>query len=336
MSEIDPEVRRWDGRPPDDAYDDADLRRMYRAMALMRRFDEQVSELWTRRLIPGPTHAYIGMEAGGCGLLEELPSDGFLYSYYRGHGHALARGLPPDRVMAEILGRADGICGGKGGSHHLTDVAFGHLGANGIVAAGLPQAVGSTLAAQLAGAYRPAVAFFGDGASSSGTAHEAMNLASVWRLPVIFVCENNGHAVSTRATAMVSVQDIGARGPAYGMPGHVVDGQDVIAVNQAARAAFAHAADGGGPSLIELKTARYRTHSAANPVEYRSAEELAPWIERDPLTLLRERMSARGEPDDWFERTLAEVAEVVDAATRFALDSPPPADADALEDVYAA
>jgi pyruvate dehydrogenase E1 component alpha subunit len=326
--------RRWFDEPSDEGYEVADLERMFRTMVLMRRFDEKVDKLWEKRLIPGPTHTYIGMEAGGCGVLEELPDDGYLYSYYRSHGHAMARGLDPQKVMAEILGRATGLCGGKGGSMHLTDVTLGHLGANGIVGAGAPQAVGTALAAHLAGENRPVVNFFGDGASSIGSTHEAMNLASVWNLPVIFVCENNGNAVSTRAALSVSVEDVSVRAVGYGMPGHVVDGQDVIAVNQAAREAFAHAAAGNGPAMLELKTQRYRTHSAANPIEHRTEEELAPWIERDPLIVLRSRMESRGVAGDWFDQCEADVAEIVEAAAQFAIDSPQPDEKAAMEDVY--
>lgn len=323
------------GDSPGDTLADEDLFRMYRTMVLIRRFDEVVLDLWRQGLIRGTAHAYIGMEAGGTGVLDALPPDGYLYSYYRGHGHALARGLDPSLLMAEILGKRDGLCAGKGGSQHIIDPALGHLGANGIVGAGAPQAVGTALAMELAGQPRVTVTFFGEGASSNGAVHEAMNLASVWKLPVVFVCENNGYALSTSTRSAISVEDIALRAIGYGMPGHIVDGQDVLAVHSAARAAIDAARSGAGPSFMELKTFRYKTHSAANPVELRTDEEMERWRDRDPLQITRGRLLSRGVTEGRMEAHNSEVEETVQQAARFAMDSPEPGAETAMEDVYA-
>ena len=309
------------------------LLHMYRRMILIRRFEERMYELYTQGKIVGTIHPYIGQEASAVGVAEALRKDDYVTSTHRGHGHTLAKGLNPDRMMAELLGRATGYCGGKGGSMHVADVAAGILGANGIVGAGLPIAVGAGMSSKLRKQDRVSVAFFGDGGANAGAAHEAMNLAAIWKLPVVFVCENNLYSLSASFSKVSSVEDLSIRAAGYGMPGVSVDGMDVVAVHEAASTAVARARSGGGPSFIVNRTYRFMGHSRGDPNHgvYRSKEEWESWKKRDPLTLAAQRL---GLSEDEQKALLDEGRNEINKAAEFALNSPWPDASTAYTDIY--
>ncbi len=309
------------------------LLHMYRRMILIRRFEERMYELYTQGKIVGTIHPYIGQEASAVGVAEALRKDDYVTSTHRGHGHTLAKGLSPDRMMAELLGRATGYCGGKGGSMHVADVAAGILGANGIVGAGLPIAVGAGMSSKLRKQDRVSVAFFGDGGANAGAAHEAMNLAAIWKLPVVFVCENNLYSLSASFSKVSSVEDLSIRAAGYGMPGVSVDGMDVVAVHEAASTAVARARSGAGPSFIVNRTYRFMGHSRGDPNHgvYRSKEEWESWKKRDPLTLAAQRL---GLSEDEQKALLDEGRNEINKAAEFALNSPWPDASTAYTDIY--
>lgn len=309
------------------------LLRMYRKMILIRRFEERMYELYTQGKIVGTIHPYIGQEAGAVGVAEALRPDDYVTSNHRGHGHTLAKGLHPDRMMAELLGRATGYCGGKGGSMHVSDIAAGILGANGIVGAGLPIAVGAAMSSKMQRTGRVSVSFFGDGGANAGVAHEAMNIAAIWKLPVIFVCENNLYSLSASFAKVSSVQDLSVRAAGYGMPGVSVDGMDVLAVHEAAAAAVERARSGQGPSFIVSRTYRFMGHSRGDPNHgvYRSKEEWETWKKRDPLTVAADHLGL-GETER--KAYLEEGRQVIDKAAEFALNSPWPEAGAAFTDIY--
>jgi acetoin:2,6-dichlorophenolindophenol oxidoreductase subunit alpha len=274
----------------------------------------------------GAVHYYTGQEAVAAGVCGALDEGDWIASTHRGHGHCIAKGVDTAAMMAELYGKATGTNRGKGGSMHITDVRKGILGVNPIVGAGVAHAVGAALSAKVRGTRQVAVAFFGDGAANIGTLHESMNMASIWRLPVVFVCENNGYAQATPAEYTLSVKDIAERAAAYSMPGAVVDGQDAIAVWEATKPAVARARRGEGPTLLECKTYRYYGHHQGDdPLRYRTAEEERLARQRDCLLGFRERMRLTG------PLTVAELDEidarnrtVIDEAVQFASDSPLP------------
>src|SRR5919106_7018559 len=237
------------------------LLEIYRKMVTIRRFDETAVEEFQSGNIPGVVHAYTGQEAVAVGVCTALRRDDKIVSTHRGHGHTIAKGADMKLMMAELFGRSNGYCHGKGGSMHIADFSVGMLGANGIVGAGLPIATGAALAAQLEGSDRVAVAFFGDGASNEGAFHGSLNLAAIWKLPAIYVCENNRWASGVPASYALSVPEVSTRAAAYNMPGVTVDGTDVLAVYEAAAQAVRRARAGGGPTLMECKTYRWRAHS---------------------------------------------------------------------------
>lgn len=305
---------------------------LYRTMRTIRRFEERVVDLVNANEIAGVTHEYIGEEAVATGVCAALAPDDVITSTHRGHGHLIAKGADVRRMMAELLGRTTGLNRARGGSMHIADLGLGILGANGIVAAGSPIAAGAAWAARTAGSDRVAVTFFGDGGINQGVLHESMNLAALWRLPVIFACENNGYAVSLsseRSTAGRIVE----RAAAYGMPAVKVDGMDAEAVLEAAREAVARAREGGGPAFLECLTYRFVGHHTAEltmKLGYRTDEEIARWRERDPLDVVGARLDAgdRAAID-------AEVEALLDDAVAFARASPRPDPDDALDFVYA-
>ena len=308
------------------------LERMWR----IRAFEERSIELFQAGEMPGFLHAQIGQEAVCVGTCFALRDDDTITSTHRGHGDIIAKGARLDRMFAELYAKETGYCRGKGGSMHIFDASLGILGANGIVGAGLPIATGAGLAFQMQGLDRVSVSFFGDGASNEGAFHEALNLASVWRLPVVFVCANNEYAESTPRRTHQAVEDIAARAGAYAMPGVVVDGMDVIAVHEVVSEAVARARRGEGPTLVEAKTYRYFGHYVGDPGLYRAKEEVEAAMERDPIRSLEARLAAAGvlSPDE--ARALeARVRADVEAAVEFGRSSPEPADAAAFEDVYA-
>lgn len=312
------------------------LSKLYRKMLEIRRFEDTVFDLFGKNLIPGTIHLYAGEEAVAAGVCANLRQDDYLTSTHRGHGHCIAKGAQLDRVMAEIFGKKTGYCKGKGGSMHIADFSVGMLGATAVVGAGIPIATGAGLSIKLRGTDQVAACFFGDGASNQGTFHEGINLAAVWGLPVVYVCENNLYAMGTRQSAVMRIQDIADRAASYGIPGVTVDGNDVLAVYHAAKDAVKRARAGEGPTLLECKTYRRRGHSRFDPAAYRPEAEAAAWLARDPLLRFRTQLlETEALPLAEITRVEAEVAAAIDAAVQFAMKSPYPAPEEALDDVYA-
>jgi len=313
-----------------------ELLKLYRTMAVIRRFEETALYEVGARGISGAVHSSAGEEAGAAGVITQLRDDDYIASTHRGHGHCIAKGVEPRRMMAEIFGKASGTNKGRGGSMHIADMSKGMLGANGIVAASVPLAVGAALTIKVKGSDQVAVAFFGDGGANQGVVHESMNLASIWKLPVVFVCENNLYAESTPVEYALSVENVADRAVAYSMPGMTVDGMDAFAVLEGARKAIDHARSGKGPVLLELKTYRYRGHTAFdNPRTYRTAEEEEYWHGRDPLLIFRERVL--GEElltQDELDAIDKEAEELIADAVEFGDKGPDPALEEAYDYVY--
>ena len=270
----------------------------YRTMAAIREFEEQVHRSYLEGLVHGTTHLCNGQEAICAGVAKALRADDYVSYTYRGHGHCLARGMDPEAAFAELFGRESGVCGGLGGSMHLTDIDRGLIGAFGIVGAGLPVAVGAGLSAQLAGRGQVSVSFFGEGAANIGAFHEALNLAQVWKLPVIFVCENNLYGEFSHIRHTTPYEDLVIRAAGYAMATTLVDGNDVEAVYGAVAPAVTSARDGGGPTFVECKTYRHRGHSRTDPGKYRDPSEIEAWMKRDPLLMYRAKLIAAGLLDD--------------------------------------
>jgi len=309
---------------------------MYRKMLEIRLFEEKVFELYGQNLVPGTIHLYAGEEAVAVGVCANLRKDDYVVSTHRGHGHCIAKGARLDKTMAEILGKKTGYCKGKGGSMHIADFSIGMLGATAVVGAGIPIATGAGLSTKLRDTDQVTACFFGDGASNQGTFHEGINMAAVWKLPVLFVCENNLYAMGTRQTQVMLQKDIAQRAVAYGIPGISVDGNDVLAVYEAAKDAVNRARSGEGPTLIECKTYRHKGHSRWDPATYRPKEEVEEWLEKDPVARLKKRLlEDRVLSDAKAAEMEREVARAVEDAVKFAMDSPYPAPEEALEDVYA-
>ena len=302
----------------------------------IRRFEEAVDELFARGLMHGTMHLYIGQEATATGACLALRPDDLVTSTHRGHGHCIAKGADLDRMMAELLGKDTGYCRGRGGSMHIADVATGNLGANGIVAGGMPIAVGAALAQRMRGTDRIVVSFFGDGAANEGACHEAMNMAAIWRLPVVFVCENNHYGMSFSTDQAFAVKQISERAAAYGMPGITIDGNDVDAVYAAVRDAAGRARSGDGPSFIEAVTYRWKGHSKSDKNLYRTREEIDEWRARDPIPRFERAAIAAGTLDGAdAENARTAATRAVRAAVQAGL-SAPDADAGAILDaVYA-
>ena len=316
----------------------AEQRQMLRTMQLIRRFEERASRDYLDDKIYGVVHCYIGEEAVAVGVCSALREDDQIISTHRGHGHCIAKGADINRMMAELYGRETGYCKGKGGSMHIADFDIGMLGANGIVAGGIPIITGAAFAAQLRGAGSVAVCFFGDGASNAGSFHESINIAASWNLPIIYVCENNLWAVNTPSKASMPIDDIATRATAYGIPGIVVDGNDVLAVREVATEAVDRARNGEGPSLIECKTYRHRRHTeSATQPDARPHNEVSEWMEKDPIDRLKMALNTQqGQlTDSECEAMEQEIIKLVDTAVTFAATSPfPPVEA-AGEDVFA-
>ncbi len=307
----------------------------YRQMQLIRRFEEAAAVAYQRRKIGGFLHLYIGEEAVAVGAIAALAPQDTIVASYREHGHALARGMDPKAAMAELYGKVTGCSRGKGGSMHLFDVSIGFLGGYAIVAGQMPIAVGLGLAAQMQGQDRVNMCFFGDGAVNEGEFHEALNLAGLWKTPVVFVCENNLYGMGTMLARVSAVPEIYRRAEAYNIPAERVDGMDVLAVYEAARKAVEHARSGHGPYFIEAMTYRFRGHSMADPELYRSKEEVAQWRQRDPITRLRAYMIEHGlATEEDLNAMDAVVERIIDEAVRFAEESPEPPPEDLWKDVY--
>jgi acetoin:2,6-dichlorophenolindophenol oxidoreductase subunit alpha len=309
------------------------LRDFFREMLLIRRFEEKVEERFRAGELPGFLHVAIGQEAVAVGVCRALEQDDVIASTHRAHGHTLAKGTHPNEVMAELYGKVEGCSGGYGGSMHLYDVERGNLGANAVVGGGLPAITGAALAFKLRGEPRVAVAFFGDGATNIGTFHEALNLAQLWQVPAVFVCEDNSWAESTPAKQHMPITDMIDRAAAFGMEAVKVDGQDVEAVYAATQRALDHARSGRGPVFMHVETHRLVGHYVGDPQVYRPKEELAELREtQDPIDKLRDRLELS---DDEFEALDREVTEIVEQAVEFAKSGTDPKPEDALKNIYA-
>ena len=313
-------------------------REMLRQMLTIRRFEERASADYHAGKIYGVVHCYIGEEAVAVGVCTALDRGDRIISTHRGHGHCIAKGADLNRMMAELYGRQAGYCKGKGGSMHIADFGIGMLGANGIVAGGISIITGAGLAAQMEGNGGVAVSFFGDGASNAGPFHECLNIAATWKLPMLYVCENNLYAAQTSAAATHALSDVAARAAGYGIPGIVVDGNDVIAVYQAAIRAVDRARSGGGPTLIECKTYRSRAHTERKgQPDPRDKEEVQAWKQKDPIALLERQLRDQGDLDDAGLQSIErDVMAAIETAVAFAEASPFPLPEQAIDDVFAA
>jgi acetoin:2,6-dichlorophenolindophenol oxidoreductase subunit alpha len=313
-------------------------REMLRQMLMIRRFEERASADYLAGKIYGVVHCYIGEEAVAVGVCSTLKRDDRIISTHRGHGHCIAKGADLNRMMAELYGRQTGYCKGKGGSMHIADFDIGMLGANGIVAGGISIITGAGLAAQMEGKRGVAVSFFGDGASNAGPFHECLNIAAAWKLPMIYVCENNMYAAQTAAAVTHALSDVAAKAAGYGIPGVVVDGNDIFAVYQATNRAVERARAGEGPTLIECKTYRWRAHTERRgQPDPRDPAEIEAWKGRDPITRLERQLRDQGHLDDAGLRSMeGDVMRVLEAAVTFAEARPFPLPEQATDDVFAA
>ena len=311
---------------------------MYYRMWLIRLFDQSAMEQYRRDRMRGTTHAYIGQEAVAVGACAALNRDDYITSTHRGHGHCLAKGGDPKRMMAELLGKATGYCRGKGGSMHIADVDLGILGANGIVGGGIGIATGAAYSADLRGSGQVAVCFFGDGASNQGILMEAANMASLWKLPVIYLCEENKYAEFSPSLPFIAVERIEYKAQAFGLPGATVDGNDVLAVYETVRQATDRARRGGGPTLIVAQTYRIEGHTVGDPLTYRPRGEAEAWKspERDPIHRLgRYLVEQAGFTGDELGTMQQRAEDEIEAAVEFAIHSPDPEIATLWQDLYA-
>jgi len=294
-------------------------------MLLIRRFEDKVQQLFMQGLIPGTTHLCQGQEGVAVGATSAVGTGDYVTITYRGHGQALARGIDPEAAFAELMGRETGVCRGRGGSMHLTDFARGLIGSFAIVGAGLPVALGAAMSAKLRGSSSVALTFFGDGATNIGTFHETLNMASVWKAPVVFICENNLYGEYSPIHTTTPLDDLSLRAAAYAMPGVTVDGNDVNAVYAATRTAVERARAGEGPTLLECKTYRYSGHSRTDPARYRQPGELDAWKAKDPITRLSDALVAEGAMSIAEQEALRqEIHNLIDAAAARAANAPWP------------
>ncbi|MFB6846334.1 thiamine pyrophosphate-dependent dehydrogenase E1 component subunit alpha [Streptomyces sp. NPDC056373] len=308
----------------------------YERMNVVRRTEKAAHDLFLQGLVKGTTHLAAGQEAIAVGASAALRPDDYVFATYRGHHHALARGATPEECLAELMSRATGLCRAKGGSMHLTKAATGMLGSYAVVGAHLPMAVGAAWSARLRGTEQLAVAFFGDGATNIGAFHESLNLAAVWKLPVLFVCENNLYMEYTPIADVTAVARPAAdRAPAHGIPGEVVDGNDVVAVEEAVGRLARRARAGEGPAVLEAETYRHFGHSRADPAAYRPAEEVERWLKHDPLDLARGRLAELGVDEETLAGADGRARAVVERAVEAAKAAPPPDPREALTDVWA-
>ncbi len=313
------------------------LKEALRRMCLIRRFEEGAEEAYTRGLIHGTMHLSIGQEASAVGSTMALRKTDYITSTHRGHGHCIGKGAEPKLMFAEFFGKEEGYCRGRGGSMHIADVASGNLGANGIVAGGIPIAVGAALAIKKQKRDDVAVCFFGDGATNEGAFHEALNMASIWKLPVIFVCENNKYGMSVSTERSMAVAHVADRASAYNMPGVIVDGNRIEDVAEAMLAAIANARAGQGPTLVECKTYRIRGHSKSDRNRYRTKEEIEAWQQRDPIGHFETELVAQGiASNDDIAAIHAAVEAEIAAGIAFAQNGTDPLPDSVTRDVYTA
>ena len=287
-------------------------------MLKIRRFEEKLNDLYAMGYIQGTIHLYIGQEAVSVGACAALKNHDYITSTHRGHGHFIAKGGDINRIMAEIWGLDEGYCAGRGGTQHMADFSIGHLGSNGITGGQIPIATGAALAIKMQGKEQVVLCFFGDGATNEGVFHESLNMGAVWKLPVVYICENNLYAMSTPVSNAFAIKDIATRATAYGMPGHIVDGMDVVDVKRVVDEAVNRARDGRGPTLVECKTYRFLGHSRSDTRAYRTKQEETSWEERDPIKLLSEKLLNEGATSDELERVEKRVVEEIDKAVEFA------------------
>jgi acetoin:2,6-dichlorophenolindophenol oxidoreductase subunit alpha len=304
-------------------------------MWLIRAFEEKVSELYARGRITGLLHLAIGQEAVAVGTMAELEPRDLVFSGHRPHAHALAKGADPTRLLAEIAGRRTGYCGGHGGSMHVAAPEVGFMTATGVVAGNIPLALGAAFASVVRGSGQLGVAFFGDGAGQTGGFHESLNIASLWKLPVVFVCENNGYAEFSPLSAHTNIERLANHAATYGIPASTVDGNDLLAVRDAVQSAAEHARSGRGPAFVEALTYRLRGHYEGDPAKYRELSELDDWKAKDPIARFASYLRAAGMGGGGIEAAETRARRVVKAAAEAALAAPPPAPADLLQHVYA-
>ena len=317
-------------------YDPDKLKEALRKMLLIRKFEEAAEQSYMRGLTHGTMHLSIGQEATAVGACMPLSDDDKITSTHRGHGHCIAKGADAARMLAEFFGKETGYCRGRGGSMHIADISKGNLGANGIVGGGIPIAVGAALSAKRLRTGIVALSFFGDGANNEGAFHESLNMASVWKLPVVFFCENNQYGMSTSTAQSTAVKSIADRASAYSMPGIVVDGNDFSAVAEASDEAVARARAGLGPTLVESLTYRFRGHSRSDRNRYRTKEEIQEWMRRDPIAHMSELLESHGiAARREIERLELDVDREIEAAIDFAHKSPAPPATELTRDVYA-
>lgn len=316
--------------------EESKLTDLYKQMWLIRFFEEKVDEFFAKGMIHGTTHLSVGQEASAVGAIAVLENRDKITSTHRGHGHCIAKGATVNGMMAELFGRTTGYCKGKGGSMHIADVDKGNLGANGIVGGGFAIATGAALTSQMKKEGYVVLCFFGDGASNEGSFHEAINLASIWKLPVVFICENNQYGMSGPVREMINIEDIAARSASYGIPGKVVDGNDVFDVMNGVSEAVDRARNGEGPSIVEAKTYRSKGHSKSDAKKYRTREEEKEWLLRDPIKLMAKALIEEGiftqqQADD----IKADAKKEVEESVEFAKNSPEPTIDALMEDIYA-
>lgn len=308
---------------------------IYTTMCKIRAFEEKAYKLFEENKLRGSVHLYTGEEACAATVCSTLTDEDYITSTHRGHGHCIAKGAELDLAIAELMGKATGYCKGRGGSMHIADLDKGNLGANAIVGGGIPIATGGALSIKMQKRQNVAVSFFGDGASNEGTFHEALNFAAVQKLPVIFVCENNGFGISVPLSESTAIPDIANRAAGYGMPGYIVDGYDVFDIDRAFMKAKKDALAGKGPSLIETKTYRYRGHWTGDPEPYRSREEVETWREKDAIErFAKEIINKKWATKKVVEQIKADAFEAMEKAAEFALNSPDPDPAHLMDDVF--
>ncbi|MBO1001985.1 thiamine pyrophosphate-dependent dehydrogenase E1 component subunit alpha [Pseudogracilibacillus auburnensis] len=312
------------------------LKELYKTMWDIRFFEEKVDEFFAKGMIHGTTHLCVGQEASAVGSCAVLQEEDKITSTHRGHGHCIAKGAEVDRMMAELFGRTTGYCKGKGGSMHIADVDKGNLGANGIVGGGIPLAVGSALTSYMKKLNYVTVCYFGDGATNEGSFHEALNLAAVWNLPVVFICENNQYGMSGPVKDMVKIENISERAKSYGFPGVTIDGNDMIEVMNATNEAVERARSDQGPTLIEMKTYRWKGHSKSDARLYRTREEENDWKEKDPIKRFKDVLiEANVFSEEDAEAIKQAAKQDIENSVTFAQNSPMPTEDDLLTDVYA-
>lgn len=312
-----------------------ELLKMYRLMVTIRRFEDHLYQLFLQGLVPGTLHQYQGQEAVAVGVCSALQPADIIFSTHRPVGHGVAKGMSLKSIAAEIMGKADGCAGGKGGQMHLTDVSVGMMPSNAIVGANIPIATGAAIGFMLRGEERVSISFFGDGAANIGAFHEGINLAAVKNAPVVFVCENNQYAASTHISLTMKIENVADRAESYGIPGVILDGMDVMAVRETAEKAVERARRGGGPTLIEAKTYRFMGHSRGDPGKYRSEEELSEWRSRDPIPKYRAYLEAQGIDPLTLASLEESVDERIDEAVEYALAAPEPDASETYLNVYA-